>query len=269
MLVSAQEPEPPVKRTEPAGSLKPATRPPRPNFFGLAPPPDPQAVERGQGLFVASCGFCHGSTAKGGNNGPDLVRSILVLHDEGSGTEVAPVILEGRPAKGMPKFAMSGAQVKDIASFLLSLSHAAVNRGDYRILNVVTGDPKAGMTYFNAHCATCHSATGDFAHIAGKYEQPVLQGRFLYPKARSSPRSQITVKVALQDGQSFSGLLSSIDDFSVALTDSSGHYRSWLLEEGNGIQVVLNDPLAGHERLLKIYTDADMHNLLAYLETLK
>ena len=269
MLVSAQEPEPPVKRTEPAGSLKPATRPARPNFFGLAPPPDLQAVERGQRLFVASCGFCHGSTAKGGNNGPDLVRSVLVLHDEGSGTEVAPVILEGRPAKGMPKFAMSGAQIKDIASFLLSLSHAAVNRGDYRILNVVTGDPNAGMAFFNAHCVGCHSPTGDLAHIAGKYEPPVLQGRFLYPKARSSPRSQITVTVTLRSGQSFSGRLSSIDDFSVALTDESGQYRSWLVDEGSGIQVVLDDPLAGHERLLKIYTDADMHNVLAYLETHK
>jgi len=94
-------------------------------------------------------------------------------------------------------------------------------------------------------------------------------GRFLYPKARSSVRSQITATVTLRAGQSFSGILSSIDDFSVALTDSSGQYRSWLLEEGSGIQVVLKDPLAGHERLLKLYTDADMHNVLAYLETLK
>jgi len=189
MLLSAQEPESLVKRPEPAGSLKPVTSSTRPNFFGLAPPPDPLAVERGQRLFVATCGFCHGSTAKGGNNGPDLVRSVLVLHDEGSGTEVGPVILEGRPAKGMPKFAMSGAQIKDIASFLLSLSHAAVNRGDYRILNVVTGDPKTGMAFFNGHCSGCHSPTGDLTHIAGKYEPPVLQGRFLYPKARSSPGS--------------------------------------------------------------------------------
>ena len=182
---------------------------------------------------------------------------------------MGPVILKGRPAKGMPKFAMSGAQIKDIASFLLSLSHAAVNRGDYRILNVVTGDPKAGMAFFNAHCRGCHSPTGDLANIAAKYEPPVLQGHFLYPKARSSPRSQIKLTVTLRSGQSFSGLLSSIDDFSVALTDASGQYHSWSLEEGSGIQVILDDPLAGHEQLLKIYTDADMHNVLAYLETLK
>jgi mono/diheme cytochrome c family protein len=145
----------------------------------------------------------------------------------------------------MPKFAMSKEQIKDIASFLLSLSQAAVNRGDYKILSVVTGDPKAGMSFFDAHCAACHSLRGDLAHIAAKYEPPVLQGRFLYSKARSSVRSQITATVTLRAGQSFSGILSSIDDFSVALTDSSGQYRSWLLEEGSGIQVVLKDHSQG------------------------
>ncbi len=248
---------------------EPQSRPARPNFFGLAPAPDPLAVQRGQQSFVANCGFCHGSTAKGGNNGPDLVRSVLVLDDEGSGTQVGPVIREGRPAKGMPKFAMTEGQLKDIAAFLLSLSQAAVKRGDYKILNVVTGDPKAGMAYFNAHCSACHSPTGDLAHIAANYDPPALQARFLYPKARLSTRAQITAKVTLQSGQSFSGILSSIDDFSVALVDASGQYRSWLLDEESGIKVALNDPLAGHEQLLKSYTDADMHNVVAYLETLR
>jgi mono/diheme cytochrome c family protein len=248
---------------------EPQSRPARPNFFGLAPAPDPLAVQRGQQSFVANCGFCHGSTARGGNGGPDLVRSVVVLDDEGSGTQVGPVILEGRPVKGMPKFAMTAGQIKDIAAFLLSLSHVAVNRGDYKILNVVTGDSKAGMAYFNIHCSACHSPAGDLAHIAAKYEPPALQARFLYPKARLSTRAQITVKVTRRSGQSFSGTLSSIDDFSVALVDASGQYRSWLIDEEGGIKVALNDPLVGHEQLLKSYTDADMHNVVAYLETLR
>jgi hypothetical protein len=97
----------------------------------------------------------------------------------------------------------------------------------------------------------------------------VLQARFLYPKTRLTPKGQITAKVTLASGQSFSGDLSSIDDFSIALTDSSGQYRSWLLEDNKGIKVVLNDPLEGHEKLLKRYTNDDMHNVLAYLETLR
>jgi hypothetical protein len=125
------------------------------------------------------------------------------------------------------------------------------------------------MVYFNAHCSACHSPTGDLAHVAAKYEPPVLQGRLLYPKTRLSPKAQITATVTVRSGQSFSGVLSSIDDFSIALTDASGQYHSWLLEDGSGIKVTIHDPLAGHEQLLKSYTDTDMHNVLAYLETLK
>ncbi len=242
---------------------------PKPNFFGLAPPPDAAAVERGQALFIANCGFCHGSSAKGGNNGPDLIRSVLVLDDDGSAERLGPVILQGRPQKGMPKFDMSAAQIKDIAAFLLSRSQATVVRGDYKILNVVTGDAKAGQLYFTAHCAACHSVSGDLAHVAAKFEAAALQSRMLYPKERNSARARVVAIVTLPNGKSFSGTLRAIDDFSVALTDGEGRYRSWPRGEGSGIKVVLQDPLEGHEQLLKRYTDTDMHNVLAYLETLQ
>jgi mono/diheme cytochrome c family protein len=239
----------------------------RPNFFGLAPPPDLAAVQHGQQLFVTNCGFCHGSTAKGGNNGPDLVRSVLVLRDEGSAVALGPVITAGRAEKGMPKFKMSTREIKDIAAFLLSLSQATVNRGDYKILNVVTGNANAGSVYFQQHCGTCHSSTGDLAGIAAKYDAPDLQARFLYPKTRKSERSQVRATVTLASGESITGPLKAIDDFTVVLVDASGRYRSWQI--GGGIKVALTDPLSGHEQLLDRYTDADMHNVLAYLETLK
>jgi cytochrome c oxidase cbb3-type subunit III len=35
------------------------------------------------------------------------------------------------------------------------------------------------------------------------------------------------------------------------------------------MKVMIKDPLAAHRELLQKYTDADMHNLLAYLVTLK
>ena len=241
----------------------------KPNFFGLAPPPDPKAVARGQQQFVASCGFCHGSSAKGGNNGPDLVRSVLVLHDEGSAKEVGPVIRNGRPAKGMPKFAMTDGQIKDISAYLLSLSQGAVKRGDYKILDVVTGNAKSGKAYFDKQCASCHSPSGDLAHVAGRYGAVALQDRFLYPKTRLTPKGQTTVAVTLPSGETFRGVLDEIDDFSVGLTDSTGQYKSWALNESSGIKVEVNDPLKGHEDLLKQYSDTDMHNILAYLVTLK
>jgi cytochrome c553 len=180
--------------------------------------------------------------------------------------------------KGMPKFAFTEAQVKDVAAFLLNRSQATVDRMSYKTININTGDQKAGEAYFQAHCASCHSATGDLAHVAGKYEPEGLLSRILYPSAnergRSSgraakdPKALSTVTVTSPVGQSTSGALEYMDDFTVSLVDASGEHRSWSRDEA-GLKVDIKDPLKGHQELLTQYTDADMHNVLAYLETLK
>lgn len=284
---AANGPQPgPAEKTPGPGERTAETTPAKPaartgghgDFLAIGTPADPVAAARGQKTFVATCAFCHGSDARGGNGGPNLVNSVLVLHDKGTGNEVGPVILHGRPAKGMPAFSFTDAQIKDVAAFLLSRSQAAANRMEYKILNIVTGDPKAGGAYFTAHCASCHSGSGDLAHIATKFEPVDLQSRFLYPKESRfpgapgpppDPRTVKTVTVKLPAGQSVSGKLDHIDDFSVSLTEPSGEHHSWLFEETPGIQVEVHDPLEAHATLLKQYSNADMHNLLAYLETLK
>ena len=232
--------------------------------------PDAAAVERGQKTFVGNCGFCHGTTAQGGDSGPDLVRSALALDDE-RGDKIGPVIEQGRPSKGMPAFNLPADQIQDIAAFLRSRQQAAIDRNAYSILNIVTGDREKGREYFNGagRCHTCHSPTGDLSGVAKKYDAVTLQSRFLYPRPRSSEvqtvRPQVTVTVA--SGQPFSGTLESVDDFNVALRDASGEYHSFSRDAN--VKVEIHDPLAAHAELLKKYTDADMHNLLAYLVTLK
>jgi len=239
--------------------------------------PDPAAVQRGQKSFVAACGFCHGSNANGGEGGPDLIRSVLALDDEG-GDHIGPVILKGRPDKGMPGFPMNDAQIKDIAAFLRARQQAAIDRGSYVIQNIVTGDPTRGEAYFNGagRCNTCHSPAGDLAGVAKKYEPVALQSRFLYPQTRmfpgrggdAAPRKNPTlVTVMLASGQKFSGTLESLDDFNVALREASGDYRSFSRDPSMKVEV--RDPLAAHEELLQKYTDTDMHDILAYLVTLK
>lgn len=283
----AQEPQAPANPAPapaPAPGAKPAA--PRPpgrqlppavaKMLGLAPPEDPAAVERGEKDFVTKCAFCHGSGATGGEGGPDLVRSVLVLHDE-KGDQIGPVILEGRPQKGMPKFPLSHDQIADISSFLHAQAQKKANRMSYEIQNVVTGDPKAGEAYFAGHCTHCHSATGDLAGVAKKFEPVALQSRFLYPKTftypgmprMGPPPKPTNVKVTLADGTSYGGVLKHLDSFGVSLYDSGGEYHSWLRERNPGMKVEVDDPLAGHVALLPRYTDTDMHNILAYLETLK
>jgi cytochrome c oxidase cbb3-type subunit 3 len=246
--------------------------------LALLPPADPAAVERGKQVFTSNCAFCHGANATGGDTGPDLVRSLVVLHDEGKGSSIAPVLENGRPERGMPKFNFTQAQIKDIAAFLLSCNQAAANRDTYRVQNIVTGNAREGERYFQAHCVACHSTGGDLAHVARKYDALNLQARFLYPARQpsdsvvtpSDARAQRTARVTLPDGRSYSGKLVDADDFSVALVDATGEYRSWELDGGqNGIRVELHDPLEGHQKLLYVYTDADIHNLLSYLETLE
>ena len=248
-----------------------------PQFGG--PRFDQAAVERGQRLFVAQCGFCHGSNATGGQSGPDLIRSVLVMDDE-NGKELGEFLKVGRPDKGMPKFELSEEQNRDIATFLHQRITAAANRGSYKILNIVVGDAKAGEAFFNGagKCNTCHSPTGDLKGIGAKYDPVTLQGRIVMPRGRGGfgggrgrggpPGPVVTVTVTLPSGQSFSGALVRITDFDVTLRDADGVLRSFTREDDTP-KVQTKDPLQAHIDLLARWKDSDIHNLTAYLVTLK
>ncbi len=226
---------------------------------------DAATLERGKSTFAGRCGFCHGSNARGGESGPDLLRSPLVRDDE-DGNLIGPVVLNGRQAAGMPKFDLSRAEISDIAAFLHEGVRAAAERGTYKLLNIVTGDAKAGEAYFNAagKCATCHSVTGDLKGVGAKFDPVALQGRLLLPIGGAP----VTVTVTLAPGKSFEGTLERIDDFNVALTDANGDYRSFS-RNGDVPKVERHDPIQQHYDMLSKYTDADIHNLTAYLVTLK
>jgi mono/diheme cytochrome c family protein len=232
---------------------------------------DGATLDRGKATFAARCGFCHGSNARGGESGPDLLRSELVRDDE-DGNLIAPVVMNGRPAAGMPKFDLPHEQILDIAAFLHEGVRAAAERGTYKLQNIVTGDAKAGAAYFNGagQCGMCHSVTGDLKGVGTKYDPVALQGKFLMPAGRGGPRRTppITVTVTLAPGKSYQGTLERIDDFNVALTDANGDYHSFA-RRGDVPKVELKDPLQRHFDMLAKYTDADIHNLTAYLVTLK
>jgi cytochrome c oxidase cbb3-type subunit 3 len=237
---------------------------------------DPAAMERGRKIFVPSCGFCHGNDAHG-KSGPDLVRSALVLHDH-NGDTIGPVIRDGRPDRGMPAFAsLSAEQIADISTFLHSRAADVSNRFAYKLGDLITGDPQKGAAFFKGegHCDQCHSPSGDLSHVATRYDPAELQRRMLYPAPNIidlflgravKPPAPSKVTVHLPSGQEVSGTLDHLDEFTVSLHDSSGWYRSFAREN---LKVDIQDPRASHEALLPKYTDDDMHNLLAYLETLK
>jgi len=227
------------------------------------PPPDPAAVERGKGVFSANCSFCHGAQAQGTDQAPSLVRNTALAQDR-TGEVLGPILKEGRPSKGMPAFpTLSRETTGDILAFLRSRVMEA--RGILPETALLVGDAKAGQAYFNGagKCGTCHSPAGDLAGIGSKYRPLALTAAFLTPAATKP----IEVKVTPSSGAPITGKLRYLDEFVVSLDDASGEYRTWARESTKSVDVF--DPLAQHLSLLAKYSDTDIHNLLAYLVTLK
>ena len=129
------------------------------------PVADPATLERGKGLYSVNCAFCHGSDARGGEGGPNLLRSTLVLSDS-KGEAIAPVVKDGRPASGMPAFKLASAQVADIAAFLHSFPVGGRDVARSAPATIVVGDAASGQKYFQQKCASCHSVTGDLKGLA-------------------------------------------------------------------------------------------------------
>jgi cytochrome c oxidase cbb3-type subunit III len=246
---------------------------------------DAAAADRGKTIYITECITCHGNKARGGNaslppnqQGSDLVRSLVVLHDR-YGSEIGPFLAKGHPLQsGKPGSSLTKVQVNDLAHFLHQKVYYTLRGGpDLHILNVLTGDPKAGAAYFNGagKCATCHSPTGDLAGIGKKYDPPTLQTKFLFPRtvafgrrgSGSTTGKPVTVTVTDANGRVVEGVLDKLDDFDVSLRDAQGDYRAFKITPS--VKVVKHDPYAAHAEMLHDYTDKNIHDVVAYLETLK
>jgi mono/diheme cytochrome c family protein len=239
---------------------------------------DQAAIDRGKQLFGINCSFCHGSDARGGEGGPNLLRSQLVMNDQ-NGEAIAVVVQNGRPDRGMPKFDLSTPQVSDIAAFIHSFRVAGYDASRDVPPNILVGDPKAGEAFFNGpvgKCNTCHSVTGDLAGIGSRMEPKALQnalvagraGRGGFGGAPAAGVPPTTVTVTLKSGKSYQGKLDHLDDFMVSLTDSDNNHMSFD-RHGDEPKIEVHDPLQAHLDMLPKYNDDEIHNLTAYLVTLK
>jgi len=254
----------------------PPTAPPTDDYSRSYPtktPGDPAAIQRGKQIFSANCSFCHGSDARGGEGGPNLVRSQTVLDDQ-KGETIAVVVQNGRPDRGMPKFDLSTAQVGDIAAFLHSIpvGGRAATTG---VVDPLVGNAQAGEAYFNGpgKCASCHSVTGDLAGVGSRFvDVRALEGAIVSGEGRlksgPGPYPWKTVTVTLPSGQTVKGRLTHIDDFTVGLWDADGNYHSYQ-RNGDSPKVVVTDPMQPHLDMLHTWKDDDIHNVTAYLVTIQ
>jgi cytochrome c oxidase cbb3-type subunit 3 len=236
------------------------------------PPADPAMVEKGKALYGVNCNFCHGSDARGGEGGPNLLRSELVLNDK-SGELIAPVVQNGRGE--MPKINLTSEQVSDIATYIHSFRVGGYDVSRMMPESILVGDAHAGEAVFKTKCASCHSVTGDLKGLASKIPDPkALQNGFLMPgggRGRGGSPSNVpptTVTVTLPAGEKAEGRLVRIDDFTVTLIDADNVPRTFR-RDGDKPKVEIHDPLKPHRDLLPTYTDEEIHNLTSYLVTLK
>ena len=232
-----------------------------------------EQIDTGRTRFASQCGFCHGRDAAGGEGGTDLTRSPLVAGDV-RGDKIRPLLSSGRPDKGMPAFTLPDADVTAIVAFIHDQrEQAAAATGGRRAVDLAdlqTGNADAGRRYFEAACARCHSPTGDLKGVAARYEGLPLLQRMLYPgsggRGAGPARKPPAVRVTQRDGQVVSGTLAYRDEFTISITDANGWRRSWPTSQ---VTFTVDDPLQAHVEQLGKYTDGDMHDVLAYLQTLR
>ncbi len=233
-------------------------------------PIDPEASRRGRLVYTQYCINCHGSTAKGTDDGPDLIRSLVVLRDR-FGDRIGQALAPAGPHETAFPPALTPARILDLSHFLHErIEDTARNRNPTEPIDVMTGDPEAGRAYFfgAGTCSTCHSPTGDLAGVAGRIPVGVnLQQRFLFPVLPRDGDRQVEVTVTPPGGRPVRGRLLRIDDFDVAMRDADGEYRAF--RRMPGVSVEVHDPLEAHRRLLDEYTDEDIHDVVTYLGTLR
>jgi cytochrome c oxidase cbb3-type subunit III len=226
------------------------------------------AIARGLPAYNSTCGYCHGERGKGGKAGPDLIASLVTLHDE-DGVQFATLVRAPEHSK-IVKIDVSDTQMADIAAYLHSRVIYASGRGQVHVSEVLVGDPKAGEQYFNGagECNKCHSPGGDLKGVGAKYDPPTLQERLVMPRGGRGGFNRGTAILTLPSGETIKGAPLRVTDFDVTLRLADGSTRTWARNHGVP-KVEITDPLQAHIDLMTKLSDTDMHNLTAYLATLK
>ena len=248
-----------------------------------APAPDPAAVARGRQTFTTYCAACHGADGRGGGEGAtDLSRSAIATAP--AAAQLIAFLKTGRPERRMPPFALADPDVEDLSAFFRTIA-APPGRGGGAgrgaIAALVVGDAAAGERYFKGagKCGDCHSPSGDLKGIGSRLSVAQIQGRIVYPRdngnyppsfnsppnPNEAPRS---VAVMMPNGEKLSGTLMWLTDFTVTLKDANGILRT-VARNGDTPTVAVTDPLQYHLDHMRTLTDKNMHDLTAYLVTLK
>jgi mono/diheme cytochrome c family protein len=249
------------------------------------PPVDAGLEEQGRTFWAQHCVSCHGSQARGSDNGPNIIRSLVVNNDRSSpnpGSVLGPYLKKGHHNVA----ALTDPQIVAIAHFVRQRVNDTMRGSPIFVPgDVLTGDAKAGEAFFNGAggCTTCHNATArNLAGVRSRVINTVdLQQRMLFPMMTGrggrgrgrgaapqplNPNAE-TVSITPPSGPALSGVLVAQDSFYVTVREASGQIK--VVKRVPGMKVVTTNPMQAHIDLLDRLTDKNIHDLVAYLETLK
>jgi cytochrome c oxidase cbb3-type subunit 3 len=247
------------------------------------PPGDPVQIARGKTLYGINCRGCHGADLRGGDlGGPNLLRSQVALSDR-NGELIVPIIHGSRQNMGMPAIDVNDADANALAAYVRSVIETIKGQGappeaGRPVPSILIGDANEGKAYFAAKCSGCHSANdiGKFAArvtdlkrlqdawLAGGTRQEEEQAR----EGTGSNARTVTATITLPSGETVQGELVRVDDFLITVTLADGSQKTFQ-RSGDTPKVEIHDPLKIHRDLLPQYSDKDIHDVTAYLVTLK
>ena len=255
-----------------------AQQPPAVQQVPQRPAVDAAAHDRGRALWAVHCLGCHGTQARGADNGgPNIIRTKTVNFDRSSltpGSVLGPFLKKGHPTQsGKASASFTDDEIVGLAHFLRQKVNDTMRSSPlFTVTDILVGDVKAGEAYFNGAggCATCHTATANsLAGIRARAGTTVdLQQRMLFPMRGRGPDNPyaVTVTVTPASGTALSGTLVERSDFYVTLRQADGTVRA---VPTAGAKVVTTNPLQAHIDLLDRISDKQIHDVVAYLETLK
>ena len=275
----------PTPGAAPPASTAPA--PPVRRFGGFVPgqhrpPGDPVQIAHGKALYAVNCVSCHGVDLRGGDlGGPNLLRSQVALSDQ-NGELILPIIQGSRQDEGMPAIPIEPPDGLAVAAYIRSVVETIGSQGrppsaGKEAPSILVGDANAGRQYFAAKCGSCHSATGDLQGIATRSRTP---NRCRPPGWRAAYGDAVCRR---RDRQA-SGpppSPSRCRPGSVSRANWCASTTSWLRldwptatqrtirRDDDVPKVEVHNPMQTHRDLMAVYTDKDIHDVTAYLVTLK
>jgi cytochrome c oxidase cbb3-type subunit 3 len=241
------------------------------------PPEDPAKVARGKTLFEINCRSCHGADLRGGDmGGPNLLRSQVALADQ-QGELIVPIIQGSRQKMGMPAIGLSTEDSQAVAAYVRTVMGRIGVQGkppaEGEEPSILVGNASEGNAYFAAKCAGCHSPIGDLKGLASRIpDQKRLQSTWVaggLERGEESDDRLPTAEVTFASGEQVTGHIVHIDEFLITLKLSDGTQRSIARTDRENPRITIHDPLEKHREMLSEYTDKDIHDVTAYLVTLK